>query len=468
MGMSSLGVGSGLDLDGLVRQLLQVERAPRMERLDTRKETADVSLSGLSKFKSAMTKFNDSLASLSNAREMSARSAQIANNPEDNPFLNATANSSAARGNYNIQVEQLAVGTRAQSGVFGSSAEEVSANGGTLTFNAGAGNTFDVEIAAGATLEDVAKSVNRAAENFGVSASIVNTGGATPETYLVFDSSQTGTANELSISNNNAELDAVSTVATGATAGVTVTRSAADARIDIDGIKAFSETNTFTDAIQNVELDVQRATEGETLRLTVDVDKEGVRGNIDEFISSYNSMIDEIDKLTKYNEDGKNGPLIGDSLVRSARSRLASVMPRPVAGADEALNSLFKLGITTNNDGKLEFDSRDLGGGTGEQRFDRAIADNFDSLTALFAGENGLATKMKATVDEYTRAGGLIDGRERVFEGQKERVATEREQFERYMENYERTLRQRYASLDKTIAGLQQSSDFLMQRLNQG
>lgn len=467
MGLSSLGVGSGLDLEGLVRQLIQVERAPKLERLDKRENDATVSLSALSRFKSSMTKILDSVNTLSDPRKMSARSAQISGQSEENPILSATATSSAARGNYNISVESLAVGSRAESQAFTGGSQVVANSAGTLTFQAGPDKEFTVDVAEGATLSDIARAINRQTDNFGVSASIVNTGGSNPQTFLVFDSTVTGTANELSISNNNAELDVLSTVATGASAGVNITRSAADAEIDIDGIRAFSPTNDFKNSIQGVDLSVERASPGETIRLAVDVDREGIRKNVDDFISAYNAMIDEVGKLTAYNEGGKNGALIGDSLVRSARSKLGSIITRPVAGADEQLNSLFKLGIVTDNDGKLRFDTRNIGGGTGEERFNNALDNNFSSIEALFSGETGLATQLKNTIEEFTKSGGLIDGRERIYESQKKRVETDRAQFERYMENYERTQRQRFLSLDSQIARLNQSSDFLFQRLAQ-
>jgi flagellar hook-associated protein 2 len=444
----------------MVRQLVALERQPRIERLDTRTREANTNISALGSLKSAMTKVTDALKGLSTERELSARTATVTGQPEDNPYFTVDASSTAARSNYNIQVEQLAAGTRAQSA--GVTDPSNYTTGGIMTFAAG-DQTFDVEIAAGASLSDIASSVNQAAENFGVSASVINTGGATPETRLVFDSSTTGAANELTISADSADLNGLTTAV-----GLEVTRNAADARIDIDGIKAFSATNTFDNAIEGLTLSVERLTPaGETPRVNVDIDREGVRENVDEFMKAYNSMIDEVDKLTAYRPEGKSGPLIGDSMVRSIRSQMSSIISNPVAGADEGLNSLFQMGITTNNDGKLEFDPRNIGGGTGEQRFEQALDNNFDGLTRLFTGENGVATRLQDTIDQYTRSSGLIDGRENVFETQKSMVDNEREQFERYMESFESNLRQRFGALDQNIARMQSSSSFLFQRLGQ-
>lgn len=460
MAMTSLGVGSGLELDQMVRQLVQLERQPRLERLQTRTNEADTNISALGSLKSAMTKVEDSLAGLSSERDLSARSATVSGQSEDNPYFTVDASSSAARSSYNIQVEQLASGTRAQSA--GVADPDNYTAGGIMTFAAG-DETFDVEIEAGASLSDIARSVNQAAENFGVSASVINTGGTNPETRLVFDSSTTGAANELTISADSADLDGLTSAG-----GLEVTRNAADARIDIDGIQAFSATNTFEDAIEGMTINAERVTpEGEAPRVDVDIDREGVRENLDAFMKAYNSMIDEVDKLTAYQPEGESGPLIGDSMVRSIRSQMSSIISNPVEGADEGLSSLYQMGITTDDDGKLEFDPRNIGGGTGEQRFERALDSNFDGLTRLFSGDNGVATRLEASMDQYTRSSGLIDGRENLFETQKSMVDNEREQFERYMENFENNLRQRFGALDQNIARMQNNSSFLMQRLGQ-
>jgi len=90
----------------------------------------------------------------------------------------------------------------------------VTASGGTLTLTAGA-KTFDITLAANATLEDLRTAINDATDNFGLSANIINTGGATPLSKLVITSSETGAGNDLVITNNTAELDKVSTQANG-------------------------------------------------------------------------------------------------------------------------------------------------------------------------------------------------------------------------------------------------------------
>lgn len=462
MGMSAIGVGSGLDLEGLVLQLVQVERAPKVKRLDDRKKEADVQLSALGQLKSALNKVNTSLDSLGDPKVMGARSAQVTGQPTDNPFINVSTSNQSVRGNYNVEVVSLAQGSRLTTdGAFTSSADEVTPEAGQLTFQLGDdGDTFTVDIEANATVADIADAVNRAAENFGVNASVINTGGADPQTYLVFDSPTTGAGNTLSMTGSTPALQ-------GLIASMDIDK-ATDAEIKIDGISSFSATNTFENAVENLTITANRVSPAdEQARIAVDVDKAGVKEQVDEFMSAYNSMIDEVNRLTRYNADGTNGPLIGDSIVRSVRGQLAGILGQPVDGAASGLNTLFQLGITQDKDGKLQFDTRNIGGGTGQERFDRAVDEQFDDIIALFSGDNGIGTRLQSALDQYTRSDGLIDGREKVAKNQQERVTKEREQLDRFMEQYERNLRQRYTALDMTIASLNSNADFLFQRLNQ-
>ncbi|MCL5049670.1 MAG: flagellar filament capping protein FliD [Firmicutes bacterium] len=456
MGMTSLGVGSGLELDAMVRQLVALERAPRIERIETREKAADANISALGQLKSAMSSLKTSISDLTSERSMNSRVASVSGQPEDNPFFTASASPSAASSNYNIEISQLASGSRMQSASFGNATDAVAGGNGTMTFSAG-DKSFDVEIEDGASLQDIANAINRSSDNYGVSASIINTG---TESFLVFDSPTSGAGNDLSVTATG--LTGIDGLTDG---NLTTQREARDAIMSVDGIEVRSSTNTFENAIQGVSVEAKRVTTGTdfTPRLEVDIDRDGVREKIDGFIKTYNSLIDELDKLTAYAPDGKSGPLIGDSMVRSIRSQMSSILGNQVAGASDSMNSLFQLGITTTKEGKLEFDSRNIGGGTGEQRFDQALTQNFDDVVALFSGENGLATRMDSVIDQYTRSQGLIDGRTNVFENQKSMADNERVQFERYMEQYEANLRQRFGALDQNIARMSSNASMLFQ-----
>lgn len=477
MGISSLGIGSGLDLESLVQQLLQAERAPRMAALEKRESETRVQISALGSLRSAMNALKDPLRTLADPDRMKARAATV-NNPEaDNPYFTMESSRSAARGNYMIEVLELARGTRAQSGAFANAQEQVTTTTGNLNFATADGeNAFSIEVAAGAKLEDIARQINESKENFGVSASIINTGGSSPETRLVFTSDKTGTASEMSVTNDNAELDALSTVATGAgPAGMTIRAedSAADARISIDGIEAYSSTNTFENVIQNSAITVERLTETDKpIRATVDFDTKGVKTAIEGFVTAYNGLIDKINSSTQYTpagDDGKSksGPLIGDSLVRSIQGSFSSIVSGRTG--DGEINNLFQLGLTFDKDGKLEWSKESTGDmGTGNQRLTDALENNFDAVSEMFAGENGIAARLDSLVEQYGQSGGLIQSRSKAVEMQQKNIRDERTAFERYLESYEETQRMRFAGLDKTISQLQNGANMMFAQFGMG
>ncbi|CUS47195.1 MAG: flagellar filament capping protein FliD [Idiomarinaceae bacterium HL-53] len=476
MGISSLGIGSGLALDDLVAQLVQAERAPRIAELDKREKQTDVQISAFGKLRSAMNALRDPLRTLADPERMQARAATVANPDSDNPFFTMESSRSAARGNYSIEVLDLAQGSRAQSGAFTGVDQQITTGTGNLTFATQDGeDTFSIAVGANATLEDIAKAVNESDDNFGVSASLINTGGSSPETRLVFTSDKTGEAKELVVSNDNAELDAVSTVATGAgPAGMTISGddSAKDARISIDGIEAFSATNTFDNTIQNTSITVLRETGTEgAIDASVDFDTKGVTAAIEQFVSAYNKLIDEVNKSTQYlpaDDDGQSqsGPLIGDSMVRSIQTSFSSIVSGSTGSSE--INNLFQVGLTFNSDGKLEFSSDSIGDqGTGKQRLTNALEENFDAVADLFSSENGIANRLESLVTQYGQSGGLLQARTQAVQSQQELIRDEREAFERYIESFEETQRKRFAGLDSTIANLQSNANMMFAQLGQ-
>lgn len=474
MGISSLGIGSGLALDDLVVQLVQAERAPRIAELDKRQKQTDVQISALGKLRSAMNALRDPLRTLADPERMQARAATVENPDSDNPFFTMESSRSAARGNYSIEVLDLAQGTRAQSGAFTGIDQQMTTSTSNLTFATQDGeDTFNIEVAANATLQDIARAINESKENFGVSASLINTGGSSPETRLVFTSDKTGAAKELVVTNDNAELDSVSTVATGAgPAGMTITaeNSARDARISIDGTEAFSATNTFENTIQNTSITVLRETAEEgAIKASVDYDTKGVRSAIEGFVTAYNKLIDEINNSTQYRpagEDGQSqsGPLIGDSMVRAIQSSFSSIVSGSTGNSE--INNLFQVGLTFNSDGKLEFSRSSIGDqGTGRQRLTNALEENFDAVAELFSSENGIANRLESLVTQYGQSGGLLQARTQAVQSQQELIKDEREAFERYIESFEETQRKRFAGLDSTIANLQSNANMMFAQM---
>ena len=501
MAIQSLGVGSGLDLNALVSQLLDAERKPKIDRLDSREKKLDYTISGIGKLKSAMTDFRAVVDKLKNESELNNRTAftthPTSSSSDDkksnlDPFT-AEASNSAAQGEYNIAIEQLAQGSRVETAdaAFASSSASVLGSGsGSLTFKIpGSSQSFDVNVTAGMTLAQLRDAVNSSSNNkyspdsanpsdtkpF-VTASIINTGTASGA-KLVFTSAIAGDGKDLRIVNNNdlADLNKVSTHnSTEATTHLTPKQSAQNAKATIDGIAVESSTNKFENVISNVYFTAQAvsskdaANEFRTSVLEIGADKDGVKKKIEEFLASYNKVVKELKNQTKYGSSKleDDGALAGDFMARGIESRLSSITSSSVSTSK--LGTLFGIGVTVTKDGELEISAADSFGG-GQKRFDKALEDNFDEVAKLFTNpKQGIAARLAEVAKQYTTAGGLFGMRETALKDEKRSLEDERGALELRLLNYESSLKKRYTGLDQTVAKLNQTRNALVASLSSG
>lgn len=467
MAITALGTASGLDLESLVKQLVQVERASKESRLEKVSKGLDSSLSGFGKLKSALSKFQDSVKALS-TENLSARTTTVKQPTDDKTYLEAKAKTTSATGSFDIKVNALAEGSRLETagGAYASASSVVSTTAGKMTFSAGT-KSFEVNVTANMTLDQLRQKINSTGSNFGVSANLINS--SDTGTKLVLTSNVTGLGNNLSVTNNNAELNNVST------GGLVVAKNAADAVITIDGIVTKSKTNVFSNAIQDTELTVSNITpDGNNARMTIATDKKQAEDKIKTFMDSYNALVTEVDTLSRnrmLSTDGKTvilegGDLNGDSMVRSIMSQVTSIMTGAVNSADPKLNNLYALGITFNDQGKMEIQAKSsFGNLSGRERLDKALDENYDLIGSLFTSKDGLGTLSTKLSTQFTQRGGLLAGKEESLKAEIRKNGKDKEAFELYMFSFESTMRQRYGALDSQLGGLQRTSSFLSQQL---
>jgi len=484
MSIQSLGVGSGLDLESLVGQLLEAERKPKTDALDSREENVEAEISGIGKLKSKLEDFQETLDNLRSDANLKGREPSI-NNPSEGiePFT-ADASNSALEGDYNIAVTQLASGSRIETadaidgGFASSSASVLSAGTASLTFKIDAtSDSFTINLSAGDSLEDLRNAINASNDNFGVTASIIDTGTVNGGSKLVFTSSTTGEGNDLVIVNDNdvAELNLVSTTnSTEASTYLAPVTSAQNAKATIDGIDVESTTNKFENVIENVSFEASELSElkadgitFQTSKLSIGFDKEAVEETIREFVSNFNALQAEIKLLTKYGESDleDDGSLAGDSLVRGIQTGINNILFSSVDSS--SLGGLFQIGIEYNDQGELEISANDrIGLGSGDDRLKDALDDNFDDIAALFTDESqGIAVRLYDYVEEYTSYSGLLKSREDTAKDQREQIFDERLTLELRLANTEQILRDKYLNLDQTVARLNSTGSALLATL---
>ncbi len=442
-GITSAGVGSGLDLEAIISATVDAENLPKIARFDKRESAAELQLTALGQMKSGLSALNTQMDVLKNISNFEKRTATVTQ-PADGDVLSVTSENTATAGSFEIDVLNLAQGSRAvqdDTNAYSATTDVVSATGGILTFKAGA-ETFDVTIAAGATLAELRTAINDQAENFGVSANIINTGGATPLSKLVFTSDETGTGNDLEVTNNIAELDRVSTIANGGGNGgmlIAVADQAKDASITIDGIAASSATNTFTDTIQDTTITLLKADPGNTAKLDIATDKDFVKETITKFVETFNTVMDTLSLVVSSKT--------ADATARGLKNTLINQMGTFVSGAG-SLQTVYDIGLGLDKGGKLEVKSDAI------TTLDEALTESYDDIGTLFAGPGGVATVLGDTLDLYLQAGGIIKDEEDALNAQKKDVTADRDNHAYRMELFEKRLREKYANLDVLIAGL--------------
>ena len=450
--ITSAGVGSGLDLERIIKASVDAEDIPKLQSFAVKKQSLQVELSAVGEIKSAISQLEGSIKKLADIDNFTKRTSSISQ-PSQGDIISVATTGNTTTGAFDVEVVQLAQGSRAVSNTgFSATSDVVTASGGTLTFTAGS-KTFDLTLAAGATLEDLRNQINDSSDNFGVSANIINTGS---ESKLVLTSDETGAGNDLVITNNIAELDAVSTVANAGGAGglaIATEDQATDAIIKVDGLQIQNDSNTFKDAVQDLTIKALAVSENnDTAKINIDVDSAAVTELIDELIANYNNLIGNIGYQSRI-----GNPLNGDASMRSLQSQLNAVLSTTIAGV-EPFETVFDIGLGLDKDGYLEKNSL-------VRSLNDALESNYDEVGELFAGVNGLAASFQSLIDNYIESDGLIGLREDTLNGQLDDLEDDVVNHEYRMEQLEVRLRQQYSSLDVLIAQMQSTQTYLSAQL---
>jgi len=455
--ISSPGIGSGLDIGNLVSQLVAAEGQVKSANLNRKEAGFQAVLSGIGTLKSALSEFNDSLNNLKTASFFSTRATTSA----DTELFTASATSDAVAGTYDVEVIQLAQASKSRSAGFAAATSVVGT--GTLTIGTGV-NSFNVSITSGSdTLEGIRNAINNATGNTSVTATIINVdnGVGGTESRLVLSSSSAGAANALTVTVDDDDLNDsnASGLSQLATVNLFEIDAAQDAIIEVDGQAVTRSSNTISDAIEGVTINLlsETATPGTTTELRIRLDTNTIKAEIEDFVEAYNSMITNFNKLTAFNPDsGQKGSLFGDTTMRGVLTQIRRELTSQVPGLSGAVTSLVDLGITTQSDDKLSIDAAKL---------DEAISDNLTAVTTLFSSSDGIANRLDSLIANYIDSDGVLNGRTDTLNNQIEDIADQREILQKRLAALERRLLNQFTALDTLVSQLNSTSTFLSQQL---
>lgn len=440
---TSTGLGSGLQITDIVTALVDADKSAKQTQITTQTTQTTARISGIGSVKSALTAFQTAMDKL-NSSTTPAFTGYAATS-SNTSYVTATTDNSAVAGNYAIKVESLATGSKVASAKFTDGPTSVITTGGSLSIAQG-DSTYSVDIADGASLQDVRDAINTKLQSSGISANIITD--STGASRLVVGSTSTGEGSDLVLSGvAGLEIDGTKSMATSTDGSGYITALAADAVYSVDGISMTSASNTVSSAVSGLSLTL--VAKGEST-VNVATNTDGLKTSVQSFVDAYNTLITTINKLqtNSTDEDGTvtSGALTGDPTARALIATVRSVLTS--SGAGDKLTVLSQLGVkTTQTNGTLEFDST---------VFTKAISTQGLSgeVQNLFTGEDGLLDRMGSAIKSYTDTGGILDTKTTSLNKQSAKLLEDQAALDRRVEAMTTMLTKRYTAMDTLVGQL--------------
>jgi flagellar hook-associated protein 2 len=446
----SAGIGSGLDIAGLVQSLVAAEAEPVESRLGRQEARVQSKLSAFGSLKSALAEFRDALDTMRELDSFLTRKAASGN--ED--LFQAVVEGNALPASYDLEVAQVAQSQKLNSGAFADA--DTAIGTGTLLLSVGA-DSFGVAISSeNNTLAGIRDAINDAVDNPGVAATIVN---ADSGSYLILSGEKTGVANAITVNQTGGDggLAALEYDPGAGLNSLTETIAAQDALIRIDGLDVISDTNSISGAVQGVTIDVFGSDPGQRYSLLVANDEAAARETVNSFVDSYNELIATFDRSTSFDaEQSVAGPLLGDSTVRGIRDEIRRELSVATLDIDATFSTLTEVGIELQVDGTMQINEEALTG---------TLEQDFSKFGQLFATSDGFAVRLFDRVEGYLAADGLLEARTEGLTDQIDSIGEQREASNERLLSLEARLLRQFNALDTLLGELGNTSNFLAQQL---
>lgn len=441
--VSSLGIGTGVDLQNMLTKIMEAERTP-LKALDSKITSTN---SKISLFGSLNAKL-DALKSAAETLAYPSRMSAVKASSSDTASLTATAAFNATVGMYETRVTQLAYAQKSFSAEY---ATGTTFSAGELKFTVGSNPETTVNVADGATLSDVAASINNA--KIGVRATVVTTSSGAQRMVMTGDA--TGAGKGFTLTSTATASGAQASLADFDTTTPGLARTnAQNALMTVDGIEVSSSTNTFTGAVTGLTLTAV-AVQTQSSTVTVKNDPDTIVNAAKAFVEAFNEVAKLIKDNASYNASTKTaGGFNGDNVTRSVLSMLGNVrtsIPTSLSGA--TLQSLSSIGIQIQQDGKLKLDTSKL------------TAEISNAPAAVTSVLQAYGTKYAETVTSMQSTTGIVGNRISSLKNTLTRFNENRESLELRMELVEKRYRAQFTALDKYVSSMQTTSGYLGQQL---
>lgn len=463
MGISSVGIGSGLDVETIVKQLVTLESKP-IQSLQTKASGINTQISAFSQLKSQISNLQDQLDKLTKPATWLGNTLTSSNSAQ----VSGTATSSAVQATYDVKVSQIAAGQTIGSGLVTSDAAlgpgELTINMGTLGDTGltpktkdGQPVSFSVEITEDDdSLAKIAAKIN--AQKGDVSATVLkdHTG-----ERLVLQSKTTGVNSAFTVEAEGAGLQKFAY--NGSDGSMKRSVQAQDTLAKINGIEMASHTNVFEEVAAGVTLTVsQKMAETDApVRITIANDTATGKTALKNLVESYNALSKALSTMTAYDKDSKTaGTLQGDSTAVNLQSALRRLLSGP-GGEGGEFSSLSQMGISFQKDGTLKID---------DTKLDEALK-HPESLNKFFtvdvedANQDGFAVRLKDFTRGLLASDGTFATKDNTLKDALKRNSSDQERQTARVTAYEARLRAQYSRLDAQMASLSALDTYISQQV---
>lgn len=436
--ITSLGVGSGLDLENIVETLVAAESRP-IVLLQNRRNDNDLRISAFGLVQSALSNFQSSLETLADPdgfRNVFATSS-------DSEIVTATATQSAVPGSTDIEVTQLAQSNRIASQAFVDGDEVIGT--GQLNFTVGAEN-FNIDITSETnTLAQIRDAINNENDNTSVQASIINVDDGS---RLVLTATESGLTNQIVLTVTDDDGDNIDDAGLSRIAFATQElEPPLDATFELEGFTVTRSSNEIADVVQGITFTLQDLG---TASITVGENLNVAGASIESFVGSYNTLVSTLSLQRGSTLSSENALLAIENGVRNSFSGTFN-------DSSAQFNFLFQVGLSFDDEGTLNFD---------QEQFTEAVNIDFADVQSLFTdAENGFISRLDDVVTNFTQTGGVLSSRTQGLSAEQDRIDDDILVLASRLELAEARIRSQFNSLDVLVAQLNATSSFLTQQL---
>ncbi len=460
--ITSAGIGSGLDVAGIVSSLLAVERQP-LNKLKSTATTIQTQISAYGQLQSQVSALQDATSPLIAATTFSATSSTSSDSS-----VGIFSSSIAQPGTYSINVTKLASAQSVVSAVGQFLTPTAVVGTGTLTIQPSKPGALPIAITIGAadnTLAGVRDKINGA--NAGVTATLVTDASGT---RLSIQSTSTGVDNGFTIA--VADADGTNTDATGlsalsydgtVTSQLTLAQPAANSAATINGIAVSSANNTFDGVITGLTFTLNKLTTvGSPAVVNVTRNTDSIKTKLNTFITAYNQLNTFLKQNTAYDATAKQGALLqGDGTTVGIENQLHAQISQGTKGS-AVFKSLSSLGVQLQKDGSLKLD---------DTKFTAAVANlpeltkslsNVDSVQPL---NNGIAKNIYDWAGKLLASNGAIPGKTASLSARAAANQKDQDSLNDRLTAIEASLKAKYSALDKTMSNANALSKYVTQQI---